>query len=134
MSLMLTLEVATTVKTAILRAAQGDEKRPVSIAIADDRGDLIAFDRMDGAPVRSAEIAINKAYTAARVGRDTILFREKVRREGNQISWFGDRRLTGLPGGVVLEVGGRVIGGIGVSGRAAEEDHELGRLGRTALG
>jgi uncharacterized protein GlcG (DUF336 family) len=129
----LTLNVAEKIMATILARAKSDGKRPISVAVVDDRGDLILFARMDGTPVRSIRIAVNKAYTAARVGRDTVLFRKKVEKDGNQISWFGDPKLTGLSGGVALEVGGKVAGGIGVSGRAAEEDHELGEIGRSAI-
>ena len=129
----LPLEVAEKIIAAVLARARSDGKRAVSVAVTDEQGDLIAFARMDGVPVRSVQIAMNKAYTAARVGRDTIVFRKKAEKEGNQIAWFGDPRLTGLMGGVTLESDGKVMGGIGVSGRAVEDDHELGEVGRSVI-
>jgi uncharacterized protein GlcG (DUF336 family) len=123
----LPLEVAEKIIAAILARARSDGRRAVSVAVTDERGDLVALARMDGVPVRSVRIAMNKAYTAARVGRDTVVFRMKAEKEGNQIAWFGDPRFTGI------KAKGKVIGGIGISGRSMEEDHELGEVGRSVI-
>lgn len=109
----------------ILRKASEDRGRAVSAAVVDDYGDLITFGRMDGASPRSVTVAINKAYTAARMGRDTHIFAKLLEENRYHPSWFGDSRFTGLKGGVALKAGDRYVGGIGVAGRSAEEDFEL---------
>jgi glc operon protein GlcG len=109
----------------ILEKTLTDGGRPVSVAMVDDHGDLVAFGRMDGASPRSVTIALNKAYTAARMGRDTHIFAQRLAENRYDPSWFGDPRFTGLKGGVALKVGEGCVGGIGVAGRSVEKDFEL---------
>src|SRR5580693_1453147 len=54
-------------------------EKAVVVAVADSRGELICFARMDGASVSSITIAMNKAWTAARAGKPTQEIGEKVR-------------------------------------------------------
>lgn len=51
-------------------------KRPICVAICDQFGFLVAFARMDGAPIRSIQISQGKAYTAARMSVNTDVFLE----------------------------------------------------------
>jgi uncharacterized protein GlcG (DUF336 family) len=106
-----------------------DGGRPVSVAMVDDHGDLVALGRMDGASPRSVTVAVNKAYTAARMGRDTHIFAQRVEENRYDTGWFGDPRFTGLKGGVALKAGEHCVGGIGVAGRSADEDFELAQRG-----
>jgi uncharacterized protein GlcG (DUF336 family) len=96
-----------------------------SIAIVDDHGWLIALHRMDGAPIPTAEIARDKAWTAA-----------TFRIPSAEVSQFGDpnvsgygfnvqnwnERLTTIPGGMPILNEGRLIGAIGVCGGTPKED------------
>jgi len=69
----------------------------VVVAAADPHGELIAFARMDGAPLPSVTIAMNKAWTAARTGKPTREIGEKVRdpQRGHDIAYYGDPRFAG---------------------------------------
>jgi glc operon protein GlcG len=64
-------------------------QKAVVVAVTDAHGELIAFARMDGAPLPSVTIAINKAWTAARTGKPTQEVGEKVRdpQRGHDISY-----------------------------------------------
>jgi glc operon protein GlcG len=97
------------------------------IAIADSHGELIAFARMDGAPVSSIRIAANKAYSAARERKTTEEIGRKSRHpeKGFEIAYFGDERFVGWGGGVPVWRGGEVVGAIAVSGLAQAEDIRL---------
>ncbi|MFL9824097.1 GlcG/HbpS family heme-binding protein [Rhodoplanes sp. SY1] len=128
--------------TLIARAigqAVADYERPICVAVVDGTGHLVGFSRMDGAPLRSIQIAIGKAYSAARLGVHTDAFLERLHREQVTARDFCDEKITSLPGGAVLKSGdGAVIGGVGVSGLKSEEDqaivHGLADLvGRDAL-
>jgi uncharacterized protein GlcG (DUF336 family) len=100
--------------------------RPVCVAVTDERGALLAFTRMDGAPVRSVRLSEAKAYSAARLGVSTTAFHERLVREGMPASYFADPTLTGMPGGAVIcSQSGATIGGIGISGLAPAEDQRL---------
>ena len=91
---------------------------PVCVAVTDERGALLAFTRMDGAPVRSVKLSEAKAYSAARLGVTTTAFHERVLRENVPASYWADPLLTGLPGGAA-------IGGVGISGLAPADDQRL---------
>ncbi len=100
--------------------------RPICAAICDAEGFLIAFERQDGAPIRSIAISQAKAYTAARMQANTDALFERLRRENIALSYFCDDRLTALPGGgVIRNADGAIVGAVGVSGLAAAEDQEI---------
>ena len=100
--------------------------RPVCVAVTDERGALLAFTRMDGAPIRSIKLSEAKAYSAARLGVSTTAFHERLARDGMLASYFVDPILTGLPGGAVIcSESGATVGGIGISGLAPVEDQQL---------
>lgn len=101
------------------------------IAVADSHGELIAFARMDGAPVSSIRIAMNKAWTAARECKPTKDIGEKVRHpeKGHDIAYYGDPKYVGWGGGVPVWKDGEVVGAVGVSGLSSIEDISLANLG-----
>jgi glc operon protein GlcG len=101
------------------------------IAICDGHGDLIAFARLDGAPLSSITIAMNKAYSAARERKPTKEIGSAARNpeKGFEIGYFGDPRFTGWGGGVPVWKDGSVIGAVAVSGLPQAEDIELAELG-----
>jgi glc operon protein GlcG len=106
-------------------------KKAAVVAVADSHGELIAFGRMDGAPISSIRIAMNKAWTAARERKPTKEIGEKVRHpeKGHDIAYYGDPRFVGWGGGLPIWKGGEVVGAIGVSGLSSTEDIELATLG-----
>jgi len=100
--------------------------KPVCISVCDSHGFLVAFFRMDDAPVRSIQLAHQKAYTSTRMGVTTEAFHARLRREEIPIGYFCDPLLTALPGGAVLsDAQGRVIGAIGISGLTPAEDQAV---------
>jgi glc operon protein GlcG len=106
-------------------------KKAAVIAVADPFGELIAFARMDGAPVSSVRIAANKAWTAARERKPTKDIGEKARHpeKGFDIAYYGDPRFVGWGGGLPVWRGGEVVGAVAVSGLSSAEDIDLAALG-----
>jgi glc operon protein GlcG len=100
-------------------------KKAAVVAIADAHGDLIYFVRMDGAPVSSIRIAINKAWTAARERKPT----KEIGEKGHDIAYYGDPNYVGWGGGVPVWKDGAVIGAVAVSGLSSIEDVALAELG-----
>ena len=121
----LSLKAAEALVASAVEQASTDFGRPVCVAVCDQYGFLLAFSRMDGAPVRSIQIAQCKAYTAARMGVDTSAFAARLRKDNVSAASFCDDRLTDLPGGSVLKRGDLVIGGVGISGLAPAEDQMI---------
>lgn len=117
------IELAERLVSAAIAKAAADYHRPMCVAVCDRNGFLIAFARMDEAPVRSIDLSRGKAYTSARMGTDTDAFLERLHRENIPASYFCDEKLTGMPGGCVLkDAAGAVIGAVGISGLAPSED------------
>jgi len=110
--------------------------RSAVIAVADSHGELIAFARMDGAPVSSITIAANKAWTAARERKTTQEIGERVRHpeKGFDIAYFGDPRFVGWGGGVPVWRDGEVVGAVAVSGLPQEDDIRLATWAATLVG
>jgi glc operon protein GlcG len=109
--------------------------RPVCVAVTDERGALLAFTRMDGAPVRSIKLSEAKAYSAARLGVSTAAFHSRLTHDGMPASYFADPTLTGLPGGAVISSqSGVTLGGVGISGLAPAEDQQLADAAAAAHG
>ena len=105
-----------------------------AIAVADRHGELIAFLRTDGCKLPSLNIAMNKAFTAAREGVESRAVGEASRSENFPMTNFGDLRYTAWGGGVPITYQGQVIGAVGVSGLPEEEDIKLARMGAGIIG
>lgn len=128
---MLSLDEARKAMDRMLQEANKNPNRPIAIAICDDQGELIAFARMDRCAPQPPIIARKKAYTAARARADTKAYAERLKGMGRSVTEFGDPNLLALQGGVVItnSADGSALGGIGVSGLAAEEDEAIARIG-----
>jgi glc operon protein GlcG len=115
----------------VIVAKARDLQKAVVIAVTDAHGELLAFARMDGAPLPSIQIASNKSWTAARGQKPTQEIGDRVRHPetGFDISYYGDSRFVGWGGGIPLWKNGEVVGAIGVSGLSSAEDVALAELG-----
>ena len=104
----------------------------VAIAIADFGGNLVMLQRLDNAQLSAVRIAEDKARTAVEFRRPTKALEDAVAGGG-----IGLRVLTFgasvAEGGVPLVSGGRIVGGIGVSGVASHEDAQVAQAGAAAL-
>jgi len=106
----------------------------MDIAVVDAGGNLVAFERMDGAWIGSIDIAINKAYTARAFDMSTQDLKQISGPDKDNIC-FGihttnDCRIVVFGGGVPLTKEGEVVGAIGVSGGYAEtQDHPVAEAG-----
>ena len=106
---------------AVLDAAPG----PVSVAVVDDHGELVACLAMDGAARDTLENARRKAYTAARSdAASTRALAEKVGDAPTELASF-DPQFSFFHGGVAAFAEGRRVGAVGVSGLPGAEDERL---------
>lgn len=100
---------------------------PMCIAITDESGNLIGFDRMDGGKITSITIAIDKAYTAAAAKKAThdygIASQPGSPAYGINSAIGG--RLMVVAGGLPVEVDGAVVGGIGISSGTPGQDRDV---------
>jgi glc operon protein GlcG len=121
-------------RDAILAALTSADS-PIALAIADEHGVPILLLRQDGAPARMLSRARSKAYTAANLGLDTVVFRdEHVKARQRSLDDWGDPMLTTLQGGLAIKVNVRVVGGIAMSGNSTIRDEALAKVGLEAMG
>ena len=107
----------------------------VCIAVADRGGHLLAFARMDGAPVMSATIAQDKAYTvAAFAGLPTHQWYDMIKDDPPVLTGIVKTdRLVVFGGGVPIHAGGALAGAVGVSGGSAEQDRAIAEAGASLI-
>jgi glc operon protein GlcG len=117
-----------------VRAQAEAAGKAVCVAVADEHGELLAFLRMDRAPLPSIDIAANKAYTAARERAESGRIGARMRETAAPMTNYGSLRFTGWGGGLPILREGTVIGAIAVSGLTEEEDVELARAALKAAG
>lgn len=118
----------------ILAAARAEAQQhnwAVSIAVVDDGGHPLAFERLDGCAPIGAYIATEKARSAALGRRETKGYEDMV--NGGRSAFLSAPLLTSLEGGVPLIVDGQVIGAVGVSGVKAEQDAQVAKAGVAGL-
>lgn len=102
----------------------------VSIAVCDAGGHALWLQRMDGAPLMSAQVAPEKARTSALGGKPSKAFEDMV--NNGRIAALS-MPIVPLEGGEPIVIDGMVIGAVGVSGVKASEDAQVARAGIAAL-
>jgi glc operon protein GlcG len=127
---VLSLEVAKQVAAAAEKHAR-ENKWNVCIAIVDDGGHLIYFQRIDGTQTGSVLVSQRKAQTAISFKRPSKTFEEGV--AGGRNALLGLPGAVPLEGGIPLVVEGEMIGAIGVSGVTAQQDGMIAQAGADAL-
>lgn len=102
----------------------------VSIAVCDAGGHQLWLQRLDGAPLMSAQLAPAKAHACALTGKPSKVFEDMVNN-----GRFAALSFPVLPveGGEPIVLDGLVIGAVGVSGVKAVEDAQVARAGIAAL-
>lgn len=117
----------------MIAAAEAEAARNrwiVSIAIVDDGGHVLLLARMDGAAPVTAEIATQKARSAAIARRSTKISEERI--AAGRVALL---KMPVLPvqGGLPIVHEGQCVGGIGVSGVQSHEDEQICNAGLAAL-
>jgi glc operon protein GlcG len=118
---------------AAIQAELEKQHKGAAVAVVDAHGELMAFLRTDGCRLPSINIALNKAFTAAREQKASKAIGQASRDEGFPMTNFGDLRYTAWGGGVPLTYEGQVVGAVGVSGLPEDEDMALATLGAEVL-
>jgi glc operon protein GlcG len=117
----------------VLQAAKASAQQrnaPSAIAVVDPAGDLLAFQRMDGVRPASADLAIGKARTAARLQRSTAEIEDNVNQGRTAFVTAG---VMVLRGGAPIRVNGEVVGAVGIAGLSSEVDTEIATTAAAAL-
>jgi uncharacterized protein GlcG (DUF336 family) len=131
---MLQLADARRIITAATAKAE-ELGQPMNIAVVDEGGNLLAFERMANAWIGSIDISQSKAWTSRAFDIETKTLGENSQ-SGDQ--FFGIHASNGgkvmiFAGGVPLKQNGKVVGGLGISGGSGVQDHAVAEAGAAAL-
>src|SRR6188508_1342717 len=105
----------------------------MAVAIVDTAGDLVYFEKMDNTQVGSVDVAIGKARSSARFKRPTKAFQDALAAGGEGWRIMTLEGAVAVEGGVPLIVGGKIIGAIGASGGASQQDGVTAAAGAATL-
>ena len=121
-----TLAQASTIVDTALKKGRKTNCAPLTVAVLDAGGHLVAFKREDKSGILRFDIAYGKAWGALGMGFGS---RELADRAGKNPVFFGvlatvsQGRLIPVPGGVLIkDAGGDVLGAIGISGDTSDKD------------
>ena len=119
----------------IIEAAVAEAKKrnwKMNIAVADSGGNLVAFQRMDGAMLASIQIAQHKARAAATFRRETKVFENGIQlMHLNYLLAFDG--VIASRGGIPLIEDGKIVGAIGCSGGTDSQDEVVSKAGAAAI-
>jgi glc operon protein GlcG len=121
--------------TAAIAAAVAEAKRhdwKLNVAVVDSGGNLVAFQRMDGAQLASIQVSEHKARAAVTYRRETKVFEEAIQLKQNYYVMTLDG-VVASRGGIPLIEGGKLIGAIGCSGGTGSQDEVACKLGAATL-
>lgn len=122
------INIATAKKIAAGTIAEcQNNKWNVAVAIVDNHGSLVYFERMEDTQTASMEIAILKARAAATYRRTTRAFADAISKGGPAVMTLPG--VVASPGGVPIFVGGKIIGAAGVSGVTGDQDEQCAKAG-----
>ena len=106
---------------------------PMAVAVVDNHGMLVAFEKLDNTQTASVQVAIDKAVSAAMYRRSTKVFEDGVAGGGAGLRALNLRGASTVEGGLPVVVDGKILGGIGVSGMAPNQDGVVAKAGADAL-
>lgn len=119
----------------VMAAAEAEavkNKWPVVITILDSGGNIMMVQRLDNAQFGSVDISRDKAKSAVALRRPTKAFQDLIAQGGANLRLL-NIGYSVLEGGIPIIVGGKVIGGIGVSGVTSQQDAQIAQAGIDAL-
>jgi len=114
-------------------AEAAKNKWNVVITIVDSGGNTVMMHRLDNTQFGSIDVARDKAKTAVAFRRPTKVFQDLVAQGGANLRLLNLTGASLLEGGIPIVVGGKIIGGIGVSGVTSQQDAQTAQAGIDAL-
>jgi glc operon protein GlcG len=105
----------------------------VAVAVVDTGGNLVYYEKMDNTQIGSANVAIEKARTAALFKRPTKAFQDVLASGGDGLRTLSLKGVTAIEGGIPLVMDGKIVGAIGVSGATSAQDAQCAKVGADVL-
>jgi glc operon protein GlcG len=101
----------------------------VAVAVVDPAGTLVYYEKMDNTQLGSANVAIDKARSAALFKRPTKAFQDGLAAGADGLRILRLQGATPIEGGIPLVVDGKIVGAIGVSGAMSAQDAQCAKAG-----
>ncbi len=131
----LTLDQASRIVDGAMAYAADNAFDPLTIAVLDAGGHLVAFKRQDNSGILRPEIAIGKAYGALGFGLDGRSLKEKNPVFLSAVAAASGGRMVPVPGGVLIRDGnGIIVGAVGISGDNSGNDELAAVAGIEGVG
>ena len=105
----------------------------MAVAVVDPNGTLVYYEKMDNVQLASADVCIDKARSAALFKRPTKALQDAIAAGGAGLRIFALRGAVPVEGGVPLEMNGKLVGAIGLSGGQSNEDGQCATAGANAI-
>jgi glc operon protein GlcG len=105
----------------------------MAVAIVDTHGTLVYFEKIDNTMNASAQVAINKARSAANYKRPTKAFQAALAAGGDGLRILALAGAVPVEGGYPLVMDGKIVGAIGVSGGTSAQDDQCSKIGADTL-
>ena len=122
----LSLDQAATIVDAALAAGRAENMMPLTVAVLDAGGHLLAFKREDGSGILRPQVAIGKAWGALGMGQSSRTLRDRLNDRPSFIGALSDAsvgRFIPVPGGVLIcSDDDLAVGAVGISGDASDKD------------
>ena len=105
----------------------------MAVAVVDTNGDLVYYEKIDDTPIGSAIVCQEKARSAARFKRPTKAFQDMLAAGGDGVRVLRIKGAVPVDGGLPIMMGGKVVGGIGLSGGTSAQDGQCAKAGVDAV-
>jgi uncharacterized protein GlcG (DUF336 family) len=128
----ITVDAAKKVATAAVAEARKNSFT-MAVAIVDPNGTLVYFEKMDNTQNGSANIAVDKARSAALFKRPTKAFQDVVAAGGEGLRILALQGAVPVEGGIPIIVGGKIIGAVGASGGSSAQDGQVAKAGADSV-
>ena len=122
----ITIEQAKKIAAGVIAECAAN-KWNVAVAVTNTHGSLVYYERMNNTQSASAQIAVDKAKAASTYRRPTRAFVDAIAKAGPAVMTLPG--VVASPGGVPIFSGGKVIGGVGVSGVTGDQDEQCSMAG-----
>jgi uncharacterized protein GlcG (DUF336 family) len=133
-----TLEQASTIVDVALKKARDNKLAPLTVAVLDTGGHLVAFKREDKSGLLRFDIAYGKAWGALGMGfgsRTLASRAAKTPQFFTMLAAASAGRMVTNPGGVLIkDAGGNIVGACGISGDTSDKDEMCAIAGIEAAG
>ena len=135
---VISLAEASAIVDAAIAAGRKAGLNPLTVAVLDAGGHMVAVKREDRSGILRVEVATGKAYAALGMGVPTRLLRDRLADRPNFVSGLSaasDGRFVAVPGGVLIrDKDGAILGAVGISGDASDKDEYCAIEGVKAAG